>query len=505
MDLSLRPTRAPAPVAPAAAARRAGALAVVAVVVVIAVAAVAGALTAAGPALAHPFGPPPTAVIGADGDVVSVAWTATPDDLLLIGERLGYLPAGSAAASLEGAVQVAPSAVDSAALSAAPELRGYLEQRITVTQAGTVCPADVRPGLDFVTEGATLRFTCPAVADVVDLEITMLHDVHPAYRTFVVAAGGGDGQAALTVGAPATGWDVRAGGPVEPAGGGNAVPGRGAAPGGTVPSPPGVAAPGPFEERFLALVDAPPTSAAPVTLGLLVAAAVGAAHALAPGHGKTVTAAYLAGHRGRPRDAVALGVAVALMHSASTLVLGLAFAAADRSAPASSVVTPVLALAAGVVVLALGVRGCAVELPRLRRARQARAAGADDAGAHDANGHRPHGHDHALAAPLSRRGLVALGLSGGLLPSPSAFLVLATALVAGRAGLGVALVAAFSAGLALTLALVGLAALRGRALVADRAPRSALAARATAVLPAVSAIAVLAGGLLLTLRAAGGV
>jgi len=457
---------------------------------VAAVVALAMIVTLAGPARAHPFGPPPTARVGADATVVTVTWTATTDDLLLIGERLGHLPAGSAAAALEGAVQVAPPATAAAALSASPELRAHLTERITVTQAGARCPSTVEPGLDFLVEGARLRFACPAPVEVVDLEITMLHDVHPAYRTFAVAADGGEGQAVLTATAPAVAWDVRSGAPAA------APAGAGVTAGADVGAGAEAAAPGPFEDRFLALVDAPPAGAAPLVAGLILAAAVGAAHALAPGHGKAVTAAYLIGRRGRPRDAVALGVAVAAMHSASTLVLGLAFAAVDRAPPAASAVTPLLALLAGLAVLALGARRCAVELPRLRRA-HGRAGGTGD---HDHDHDRP-GAD--AAAPLSRRGLVALGLSGGLLPSPSAFLVLATALVSGRPGLGVALVTAFSAGLALTVSLVGLAALRGRAMLAERTPRSPRWARVTATLPAASAVAVLAGGLLLTLQAAG--
>lgn len=485
----------------------------------LAVVAMCGVLAAlvvgAEPAAAHPFGPPPTATVGGAGQQVTVAWTATTDDLLLVGERLGLLPPGSAAAALEGVVQVAPSAAASAALSASPELHDLLTRRITVTQDGTACPAAVEPGLDFVTQGARLSFTCPTPVDAVELGVTMLHDVDPTYRTFVVAASGGDGQAVLTSAAPRAAWDVGAGLPVAGA------PGRrgGSAGGATGPAARGATTEsaavgtGPFEGRFVALVDAPPSGAVPVVLGLLLAAAIGAAHALAPGHGKAVTAAYLMGRRGRPRDAVALGLAVATMHSASTLVLGLAFAAVDRAQPAAAAVTPLLALAAGLAVLGLGVRRCAVELPRLRRVAPVGVhrggpghdgVRGDGESAHERAHVHTHGGPDPEHAPLSRRGLVALGLSGGLLPSPSAFLVLATALVGGRPGLGVALVVAFSAGLAATIAVVGLATLRGRALIAARAPGSDGLARVTATLPALSAVAVLAGGLLLTVRAASG-
>lgn len=191
-------------------------------------AAIVGVLVAPGaPAWAHPFGPPPTATVAASESTVEVAWTAEADDLLLIGERLGYLPPGTAAAALEGAVQVAPSRADAAALDAAPELHAYLLDRIAVRQDGLPCDGRVDDELDFVTEGARLAFRCPAPVTVVELEVTMLTDVNPAYRTFAVSADPGRRQeAVLTAAAPAARWDTR--------GGAGPAPGRVAAAGGAL-------------------------------------------------------------------------------------------------------------------------------------------------------------------------------------------------------------------------------------------------------------------------------
>lgn len=171
---------------------------------------IAGALTGSAAAWAHPFGPPPTARVAASGTTVEVTWTAEADDLLLIGERLGHLPPGTAAAALEGAVQVAPSRADAAALDAAPELHAYLLDRIAVRQDGRRCEGRVEDDLDFVTEGARLAFRCPAPVTVVELEVTMLTDVNPAYRTFAVSADPGRRQeAVLTAAAPTTAWNTR--------------------------------------------------------------------------------------------------------------------------------------------------------------------------------------------------------------------------------------------------------------------------------------------------------
>ena len=291
-------------------------------------------------------------------------------------------------------------------------------------------------------------------------------------------------------------------------------------------------------------------------LGLLaLAAGFGGAHALAPGHGKTVMAAYLAGTRGRPGDAVALGIVVSLMHTASVLVLGLALVALGRSVSPERVY-PWLTLASGVIVTAVGAWLLRRRWGAWRRVGHGGAAhggAGHDHAAHDHAGHDHAGHDHAYAgrtghdrahhgadareghgghdhaahgdehgdhhhgahghthgggghthelpadvAPLSRAGLVALGASGGLFPSPSAVVVLVSAFSLGRPALGLALIAAFSVGLAATLTAVGLALVVGRGLVQRTG-----STRLLELLPLVGAVAITAAGLVLVAQGVG--
>lgn len=120
---------------------------------------------------------------------------------------------------------------------------------------------------------------------------------------------------------------------------------------------------------------------------------------------------------------------------------------------------------------------------------------------HDSDLEHGHGHHHhahpAGVAPTSRAGLVALASSGGLLPSPSALLVLASAMAIGRTGLGLALVGAFSLGLAAALTAIGLAFVYGRRELRRRARKSGTLRWSSEIVPVIGAATVFAGGLLL--------
>lgn len=228
-----------------------------------------------------------------------------------------------------------------------------------------------------------------------------------------------------------------------------------------------------------------------LALGALVGAiGAGAAHALAPGHAKTITAAYLVSSRGRTKDALAIGAIVAAMHTGSVLLLGSILYLAAEGPFTPDRLVPWMSLVAGLLVLAIGV-GLVVRHARRRRA-------AD------------HGHDHGLAAlpedisPLSLRGVVLIGLAGGLIPSPAAFLVLATAIFVDRLLFGIALVLAFSVGLALTIAAIAILAVRGRDVLSRRRARHPLLARVAQAVPVGAAVLVVLGGLYLTTVAARG-
>jgi ABC-type nickel/cobalt efflux system permease component RcnA len=228
--------------------------------------------------------------------------------------------------------------------------------------------------------------------------------------------------------------------------------------------------------------------AALMVLGVLVALAFGAWHALLPGHGKTLIAAALVGSAARVRQALAASVSVAAMHTASVVALGLAVVVLER-AFAPEVVYPWLRVTSGLVAIGIG-----AGLVRRRWPSRWRSRGhpRGPRGEHDRQHDGEHAHLHEVPPGdlLSRRGIAALAVAGGILPSPSALLVLLAALQRGRAAYGLGLVLAFSIGMAASLVAVGLGATKARAVVEGRAWRSA-----ASLVPLGSAAAILVVGL----------
>jgi nickel/cobalt exporter len=230
-------------------------------------------------------------------------------------------------------------------------------------------------------------------------------------------------------------------------------------------------------------------------LAVALALALGAGHAALPGHGKTVMAAYLAGRHGRPRDALVVGAVVTFTHTGGVLVLGLLLTTA--AGLAGEVVLSWLGVASGALVAALG---AAMLLAALRRR----------APAHHHAHHHQHGHDHHhphrdhhhphRTGPGRRLGLVGMGVAGGLVPSPSALIVLLGAIGLGHTAFGVVLVAAYGVGIAGTLTAAGLLLIRLRDRWTAR-PHRALT-RLAGLIPAGSAALVLCVGLGLAGRAA---
>jgi ABC-type nickel/cobalt efflux system permease component RcnA len=315
---------------------------------------------------------------------------------------------------------------------------------------------------------------------------------------------------------------------------------------------------------------------------LLAALALGAGHAVAPGHGKTIMAFYLSGRQhGALRAATTVGATVTATHTAGVLALGVLVSAGTAFVPAR--IYPWLTVLSGALVVAVG-------LTLLRSTRRGHthgpaghthgpgghthgpnphfevdhaligtgAKGADQhrpdlpihveadrhreidhalvgtlvaepdhhAHAHHADGHHADGHAHLMQEPHGQphdgqshdghvhedhphespapnhRGLIAIGLAGGLLPSPSAVLVLLGALAVGHPWFGVALVVAFGLGMATTLAVVGVLVMRLRERVERRLlrrPGTRVAALLT-VLPVLTAVTVTGLGLLLALK-----
>jgi nickel/cobalt exporter len=233
---------------------------------------------------------------------------------------------------------------------------------------------------------------------------------------------------------------------------------------------------------FTRLIGRRHLSALVVLASLAAAFFWGAAHALSPGHGKTIVTAYLVGRRGRVRDAAVLGGIVTVTHTIGVFALGLVTLALSQWIVPDHLY-PWLNAAAGLSVIGIGL---AVLRTRVRDWRHERA--------HAHHHHHHHRHDHRDDRD---RGLVAVGISGGLLPCPSALVVLLAAISLHRLAFGLVLIVAFSLGLALSITGVGLVAVLARSAFARRSFDGVL----LRALPALSAAVIVVAGLAMTLRA----
>jgi len=227
-------------------------------------------------------------------------------------------------------------------------------------------------------------------------------------------------------------------------------------------------------------------------LAFALAFAAGAGHAVTPGHGKSLAAAYLVGSRGRIRDAAWLGGSVAVMHTLSVLVIGVAWTFLSLAdVIRMQELTSWLQLGAGVLVVVTGVG----------LVRRHLLAGRGHA--HDHGDQHSHDHQHSHDRDHGKRpGLLMLGMSGGLTPSPAAFLVLVTGLFLGRPGFALLLVMTFGLGMAAVLFGVGLLAIGGSAVAVRGAQSHALLRRATRVAPVLAAAAITVFGIGITASAA---
>jgi nickel/cobalt transporter (NicO) family protein len=200
----------------------------------------------------------------------------------------------------------------------------------------------------------------------------------------------------------------------------------------------------------------------------------GAAHALSPGHGKTIVTAYLVGKRGTARDAATLGAIVTVTHTAGVFALGLVTLALSQWIVPDTLY-PWINLTAGLLVVGIGVN--------VLRARFV----------HAHHHHHHHDHDHHV----DRRSLLAVGVSGGLLPCPSALVVLLAAISLHRLAFGLVLIVAFSVGLALSITGLGLVAVLAKRAFSGRT-FDGFAMRA---LPVASAAVIVVAGAAMTLHA----
>jgi nickel/cobalt exporter len=262
-------------------------------------------------------------------------------------------------------------------------------------------------------------------------------------------------------------------------------------------------------------------------VSLLTAIGLGAAHALTPGHGKTLMAAYLVGSRGTALHAVGLGLSVTLSHTVGILALAAIIIGAQGVLAPDVVVRTAPVVAAISIVLI----GGWMLVGEIRRRRGVAAATAQDHG---------HGHDHALrhdhahpadqhahppepehepgyhehggvghthlppaGSTITWRSLFVLGLAGGLIPSTSALLILLGSIAAGRPTFGLVLVVAFGLGMALVMGGVGVALVFARGRL-ERFEGASVLGRTSTLVPLAASVVVLSLGLYLTAQAVGG-
>jgi len=271
------------------------------------------------------------------------------------------------------------------------------------------------------------------------------------------------------------------------------------------------------QNRFTQSIGERKLTPALVLGGLLFALAFGAVHALSPGHGKTMVAAYLVGSRGTPRHAVLLGLIVTITHTLGVFALGMALLFASRYVLPERLF-PALSAISGLLIFAVGLWLFLSRWQGLQRGHGEHShEHGDHAHSHDNEEHthshdeheqgmhtHSHGgraHSHAVPdGPLRLQTLVALGVSGGIVPCPEALVVLLAAVKLHRIGYGMVLITAFSIGLAAALIAIGMLVVSARQRLSrlDRLNENSPLVR---FLPLGSAAIITLIGAVLTLRA----
>ncbi len=253
-------------------------------------------------------------------------------------------------------------------------------------------------------------------------------------------------------------------------------------------------------------------------LGLGVAFGLGAMHALSPGHGKTIVAAYLVGSRGTLKHALFLGAMVTFTHTVSVFALGLGVLYFQETIVPERVI-PWLGAASGVSILAIGAyllyqrtmnlsdghehhHHAPSQLESVGEAVEGQPSflsrSQPTAFLHQ-HTHDGHTHSHVMPEEVTMKGLMTLGASGGLVPCPSALVLMLSAIAVGHTGLGLALLVAFSAGLAIVLMAIGGLVIYAKHLLPEPSPAHPF----LRFVPVLSAAVVMMLGALMTMTSLG--
>jgi ABC-type nickel/cobalt efflux system permease component RcnA len=250
----------------------------------------------------------------------------------------------------------------------------------------------------------------------------------------------------------------------------------------------GVAVVAVSRDRLSDLISVPELTPGIALLGCLVAILLGGLHALSPGHGKAIVGAYLIGSRGTAKDAAFLGLTVTVTHTAGVFALGaVTLLASEYIVPER--LYPILSICSGALVVFIGMN---LLFRRLQRV-------VPHAHVHN-HSHGGKLHSHLPPRSITWKSLLAIGVSGGMLPCPSALVVLLAAIALHRVGYGLLLVVAFSVGLAGVLTIVGIAFVYLRGLV-KRAPRLDRLGSLEKSIPVLSSLVITAAGLAICYQA----
>jgi len=214
------------------------------------------------------------------------------------------------------------------------------------------------------------------------------------------------------------------------------------------------------EETLSQLISQKELSLGAILIGLLTATLLGTVHALSPGHGKALVTAYLVGTQGTIRQAFWLGGIITFTHTISVFLLGLSMLFLSRYIFPEKIV-PWLSTISGISIIVIGLGFFWNRLMHLL---------GRESGYHFGHQHHTHenssaDHSHNITLPSGKTnlaGLIALGVSGGLVPCPSALVLLLSAIAIGRTAFGLLLLVAFSLGLAAVLIGIGCVALYAR-------------------------------------------
>ncbi|MDQ3132085.1 MAG: sulfite exporter TauE/SafE family protein [Acidobacteriota bacterium] len=232
-------------------------------------------------------------------------------------------------------------------------------------------------------------------------------------------------------------------------------------------------------DRLAELIAVPEVTPSIILFGLFLAFGLGAIHAMSPGHGKAVVGAYLVGSKGTPKHAIFLGLTVTITHTLGVFALGLITLFASNYILPERLI-PFLSFVSGLLVLYIGLTMFKSRLFTLlgwekaghhhghshdhapdqehSYGEQKHQNHSPDEHSHDNFTHTHDGNTHTHLPPenISWKSLLALGISGGLLPCPSALVLMLSAISLNRVGYGIVLTLVFSFGLAATLTAVGL-------------------------------------------------